>query len=420
MLTRRPRSSRRATSSSRRSSSRASPTAAELARAQLDQRLALADQLERLVEARLAGVQAADDLLDARRGGLVGQRLRRLASRRHRRLAHGSRILAGTASVGEAQRAARSAARAARGRGERLAVARLDERVAALERALRVVAGEREREPLRARAAGARGSRAARRRPCASSTSARCACQAPLGLEPPARAGADLAQLLVQARALALDVRGRARARARASSARRAEHARRSAARGSRRRTARRAPAARAGACVQSTPHGRLGGVRRRRAADGGDVVEQRAVGVVADRGDHRHAQQGDRAAERLVAEAQQVGQRAAAARDDHDVDLAPRPRDRRARARSPAPRDGPAPARSPTPARPAQPRRASAASTSSRALPLSPVITPIVRGSSGRRKALLRLEQALGVELLAQPVDAREQVALAGDAQVG
>ena len=53
--------------------------------------------------------------------------------------------------------------------------------------------------------------------------------------------------------------------------------------------------------------------------------------------------------------------------------------------ARSPARRGGPGPARSAHTSRPAQPRRASAASTSSRALPLSPVITPIVRGSSGR-----------------------------------
>ena len=47
-------------------------------------------------------------------------------------------------------------------------------------------------------------------------------------------------------------------------------------------------------------------------------------------------------------------------------------------------------------------------------------MITPIVRGSSGTRQELLGLEQALGVELLAQPLDPREQVALAGDAQVG
>ena len=43
--------------------------------------------------------------------------------------------------------------------------------------------------------------------------------------------------------------------------------------------------------------------VRRRRAGDGGDVVEQRAVGVVPDRRDHRHPQQCDRAAQRLVAD---------------------------------------------------------------------------------------------------------------------
>ena len=68
---------------------------------------------------------------------------------------------------------------------------------------------------------------------------------------------------------------------------------------------------------------------------------------------------------------------------------------------------------------RPAQPRRASAASTSSRALPPSPVITPIVRGSSGRGRRFWRLEQALGVELPAQALDPRQQVSVAGEAQV-
>ena len=102
-------------------------------------------------------------------------------------------------------------------------------------------------------------------------------------------------------------------------------------------------------------------------------------------------AQQRHRAAQGLVAEAQQVGQRAAAAGDDHDLHLRHRQRDPTAPARSRARRGGPAPGRSPTPARPAQPRRASAASTSSRALPLSPVITPIVRGSSGRGRRFWR-----------------------------
>ena len=45
---------------------------------------------------------------------------------------------------------------------------------------------------------------------------------------------------------------------------------------------------------------------------------------------------------------------------------------------------------------RPAQPRRRSPASTSSRALPDSPVTTPMQRGSTGRGKRLLRREQAL------------------------
>ena len=45
---------------------------------------------------------------------------------------------------------------------------------------------------------------------------------------------------------------------------------------------------------------------------------------------------------------------------------------------------------------------------------------TPIVRGSAGSGQALLRLEQALGVERLAQPLELGEQVALAGDAQPG
>jgi hypothetical protein len=44
----------------------------EFAGAELDEALALLAQLERLAEARLAGVEAADDLLDASAGGLVG------------------------------------------------------------------------------------------------------------------------------------------------------------------------------------------------------------------------------------------------------------------------------------------------------------------------------------------------------------
>ena len=130
-------------------------------------------------------------------------------------------------------------------------------------------------------------------------------------------------------------------------------------------------------------PDGGLRGVRGGRAADGGDVVEQRAVGVVADRGDHRHPEQRDRAAEGLVAEAEQVGQRAAAAGDDRDLDPAhggeiPEGADDRGR-RVAVLHGGEAPDEPSGPA-----ATGSAARMSSRALPLSPVITPIVRGSSG------------------------------------
>ena len=64
----------------------------ELRRAVLDQDAALAAQLQRLAQAGLAGVQPADDLLDAGGGGLVGHRrrgARLLADRLGRNQAHG-------------------------------------------------------------------------------------------------------------------------------------------------------------------------------------------------------------------------------------------------------------------------------------------------------------------------------------------
>src|SRR5579859_4800687 len=66
---------------------------AELARAQLDQALALADERERLAEAGLAGVQTADDLLHASRRRLVALQLSRLLFRPPD-VAHRSMILA--------------------------------------------------------------------------------------------------------------------------------------------------------------------------------------------------------------------------------------------------------------------------------------------------------------------------------------
>ena len=164
--------------------------------------------------------------------------------------------------------------------------------------------------------------------------------------------------------------------------------------------------------------HRLLGGVRRRRAARRGDVVEQRVVGVVADRGDHRHRQQRDRAAEQLVGEREQVGRRAAAAGDDDHLDLAAR---RELAQRRPDPRRrvavlhrrvGPDDAARPAAAlerRDADPRRA---------LPLFAQTIPIVRGSSARAQRALAVEQAVGGERLAAALDLREQVALAGDAE--
>jgi hypothetical protein len=82
------------------------------------------------------------------------------------------------------------------------------------------------------------------------------------------------------------------------------------------------------GRAVQGRPglaavqrYGGLGGVGRRGAAHRRHVVDQRPVGVVADRSDDGDAQQRHRPAQRLVAEAHEVGQGAAAAGDDDELD---------------------------------------------------------------------------------------------------
>ena len=160
-----------------------------------------------------------------------------------------------------------------------------------------------------------------------------------------------------------------------------------------------------------------LGGVRRRRAGHRRDVVEQGAVRVVADRGDHRHAQQRDRPAQRLVAEREQVGQRAAAARDDDHLDLRAgrqilqRAADRRRRV---AIRTG----AKPHTIRPAQPRRRRPARTSSRALPDSPVTTPMQRGRPGRGSAFCGAKRPSASQPPPQLLELGQQVALAGHAQ--
>ena len=64
-----------------------------------------------------------------------------------------------------------------------------------------------------------------------------------------------------------------------------------------------------------------LGGVRRRRGAHVGDEVGDRRVDLVPDAGDDRHRRGGDGAGDGLLVERPQILERAAAARDDHDVD---------------------------------------------------------------------------------------------------
>ena len=98
-------------------------------------------------------------------------------------------------------------ARARGGRGQRLAGGRFDERVAALERALGVVRGEREGEPAQLPRVALAGIQE-RRLDLALEHERAPLGQGALGLQAPARAGARLAQLLVQAGALAGEVLG--------------------------------------------------------------------------------------------------------------------------------------------------------------------------------------------------------------------
>ena len=137
------------------------------------------------------------------------------------------------------------------------------------------------------------------------------------------------------------------------------------------------------------------------------------------DRGDHRHPEQRDRAAEGLVAEAQQVGQRAAAARDDRHLDLAHRGQiaqraDDRRRGVAIL-HGGEAPDEPPGP--PAAGERGE--DVVARLAALAGDHADRAR-QQGQVQAPLALEQPLGVERLAQAVDPREQISLAGHAQVG
>src|SRR5262249_43226316 len=116
------------------------------------------------------------------------------------------------------------------------------------------------------------------------------------------------------------------------------------------------------------------------------DVVEQRPVGVVADRGDHRDAQERDGAAQRLVAEREQVGERASAPGDDHHVDgrarreVLQRARDRGSGVAGPYRRG--------TPAGPPPPPRRPPARRAARPAPAPRVRPPRPRGPRGRASA--------------------------------
>ena len=138
----------------------------------------------------------------------------------------------------------------------------------------------------------------------------------------------------------------------------------------------------------------------------------------MSDRRDHRHAEQRHRSAQRLVAEAEQVGERAAPAGDDHHVDLGhggqvpEGSRDRRRGVAVLHRREAPHEA-----SRPAASGQACEDVVASLAC-LAGDDADRARDERPREE-LLQLEQALRVELLAQAVDAREQVSLAGDPQV-
>ena len=324
-----PPASRRATSSSRRSSSRPLATASSSRGAELDEPAALLAEGEDLAQPGLAGVQALDDLLDARERGLVGRARLSVIARPPR--------CGRDAPVGEAQGDVARGARRLGGRHE-LAARILHQRVAALERALRVVGVERRGAGGRARGRGGWWpSRAARSRSAAapssalpprarssaatsalrSSTSSARRASARSSRDAPPRGGAHLAQVLVQARALARDVLARARATCAPGAVPGPRRRGGRAPRGGRRRPR---PAPRASPmCSGTAVSAAWVGVEQQTAATSSSSVRSVWWPTDAITGTR---QQRDGAAQRLVAEGEQVGERAAAARDDHDLDL--------------------------------------------------------------------------------------------------
>ena len=298
------------------------------------------------------------------------------------------------------------------GRGDGLAGAVLDERVAAGEDHVGRVRREGEGEPLEVAATAGRAGPAARARRASRVRPARPARSSSARTRRRALARSSRS-VLVQRPALPGHVLpGRPReARERA---RPVDHGAAAVAVEAPRRAHELGPGARA------VDAGRgLGGVGRGRAAHGGDVVEQRAVGVVADRGDDRYGQERDGAAEGLVAEREEVGERAAAAGDHDHVrtgegdEVLQRAADARRRVAVLHRREGPH--EPPAPALATQAGEDVVASLASLAGDDADRTW-----RAGEREGLLRGEEPLGVEPLAQPVDLGQQVALARHAERG
>ena len=289
----------------------------ELGRAELDEPAALAH--ESSVSRRPASPESRRRMISSirARGGLVGQVRRRSSVRSGDPGDRGGRARLPSAKRTASVAGARARAPAA---GDRLAGGVLDQRVAALERAL---AGR----GRRARARSALERRAARSRTPAPAAARGLALEheraAPRAARarratPPARARAHLAQLLVQARARWRATCSAGARESRASAARALERPR--GGRGARSRAARRAQRrARLGAVDGTAASAAWVGVEQLTAATSSISVRSVWWPTEAITGT---AQQRDRAAQRLVAEREQVGERAAAARDDDHLDL--------------------------------------------------------------------------------------------------
>ena len=148
-------------------------------------------------------------------------------------------------------------------------------------------------------------------------------------------------------------------------------------------------------------------GDRGRRGAHVGDQVEQRRVLLVADRADHRHAASRDGADEPLVGEGQQILEAAAAAGDDDHVGAALAQLPSAVAIAGAAAGPGRTSRRRATCA--GGKRAVIAVSTSRLAAASLPVTSPISRGIRGSGRLRVGGEQALGGELLLQPLERGE-----------